>query len=147
MQQIKRRLQYQYNKTRDDQTSFDKGTPTSLAVLTAKLTGIGLKKPRMKTPYNIWGPEHRYFVDPIFKQRVEEKNVPAKNQAALRSAIYKELFNDLPEDEKKEWAERAEQEHRLALEEIENKMNSNPSTAPEDRQRWAFLSLFQCFCI
>lgn len=89
----------------------------------------------MKTPYNLWGPEHRFFVDPIFDQRVQEGQVAAKNHAALRSAIYKELFDELPEDEQKEWRERAILEHQKALEEVEGRMNSDPQTAPEARQR------------
>lgn len=89
----------------------------------------------MKTAYNLWGPEHRFFVDPIFDERVKENDVPTKNHAALRSAIYKELFDELPKDEQLEWVKRAEEEHRAALKDIERKMNAGPSTAPEDRQR------------
>lgn len=106
-----------------------------MAILTAKLTGLGIKKPRMKTAYNLWGPQHRFFVDPIFDQRVMEGNVPAKNQAALRSAIYKELFEDLSAEEKAEWTERAQREHQEALVDIDKKLKSKPSVKPEDRQK------------
>lgn len=134
-QQIKRRLLYQYNKTRDDAASSEHGASDSLNVLKAKLTGIAIKKPRMKTAYNIWGPENRALVDPIFTQRVQANNVPAKNQAALRSAIYKEFFNQLSADERQQWVQRAEVEHKLVLDEIDKKMKAGPSTSPEDRQK------------
>lgn len=91
----------------------------------------------MKTAYNIWGPEHRLLVDPVFQQRVRDGNVPGKNQAALRSAIYKEFFDQLDEDEQREWTERAEREHQQALANIEKGLQSGPSTTPEARQRYA----------
>ncbi len=87
-----------------------------MAVLATQLTGHPVQKPRLKTAYNVWGPHNRCFIDPIFKQRVREGNIPAKQQAALCSALYKELFEELPEEEQKEWTERAENEHREAVE-------------------------------
>lgn len=110
-----------------------------MAVLMSKLTGISLHRPRLKTAYNIWGPENRSEVDPIFDQRVREGNVPVARQAALRSSIYKECFEGLPEDQQKAWILRAETEHKEALEKVEGALKSGPSTAPVDRQRWAIL--------
>ncbi len=112
------------------------GSNDPMAILMAKLTGNCLQRPRMKTPYNLWGPNNRCFVDPVFAERVEAGNVPAKEQAALRSAIYKELFEELPEDERREWTERAVQEHQRALDKATAVLKSGPSTAPEDRQRY-----------
>lgn len=90
----------------------------------------------MKTAYNLWGPQHRFFIDPIFDQRVVEGNVPARNQAALRSSIYKELFEDLSQEEQAEWTERAQREHQEAIAEIDSKLKGKPSTKPEDRQKY-----------
>lgn len=106
-----------------------------MAILTAQLTGSSLQKPRQKTAYNLWGPENRAFVDPVFNDRVREGSVPAKRQAALRSAIYKELFDELPDDERQEWTERAEREHMQALKKFNKTLEKIPSTKPEDRQR------------
>lgn len=104
----------------------------------------------MKTAYNLWGPEHRFFVDPVFEDRVKENNVDAKNHAALRSSIYKELFDELSKEEQLEWSKRAESEHQAALKDIEKKTNAGPSTAPEDRQRYNYIPSFcilsdQCY--
>lgn len=102
-----------------------------------KFLGIdAVKKPRMKTPYNIWGPEHRSIVDPIFKQRVQDGDVPSKKQLALRSAVYKELFEELPEDEQQEYLDRAELEHEEALEKMYAKVRAPPSQKPEDLQSY-----------
>ena len=108
-----------------------------MALLVSKLTGTSLQRPRLKTAYNIWGPEHRSEIDPIFKERVQEGNVPAARQAALRSAIYKEFFEALPQDEQNVWVLRAETEHQEALQNVENALKAGPSTAPADRQRYA----------
>lgn len=106
-----------------------------MAILTAQLTGNGIHKPRQKTAYNLWGPENRCFIDPIFNERVREGSVPAKRHAALRSSIYKELFDELPEDERREWVKRSEREHAEALEKVNTTLKSRPSTEPADRQR------------
>lgn len=89
----------------------------------------------MRTPYNLWGPAHRCLVDPIFRERVRDGDVPAKRHAALRSAIYKELFDELPDDERMEWVDRAEKEHQAAVEKIDGPLKTGPSTDPQDRQR------------
>lgn len=135
-QQIKRRLHYNYNKTKSAKTTFEMGSNDPMAILMSKLTGNTLQRPRMKTPYNLWGPKNRCFVDPVFAERVKEGNVSAKSQAALRSSIYKELFEELPEDEQREWIERAESEHQQALAKVDATLKSGPSTTPEDRQRY-----------
>ncbi len=101
-QQIKRRLQYQYSKTQSQKTTFEIGSSDPMAILMSKITGNSLQRPRQKTAYNLWGPEHRHLIDPIFKERVREGNVPATQQAALHSSLYKELFEELPEDQRKE---------------------------------------------
>ena len=113
------------------------GSDDPMAILAAQLTGNALQKPRQKTPYNLWGPENRCFVDPVFKERVREGNVPARQQAALRSSLYRELFNELPEEEQREWTQRAEQEHSEALSKFNKSLKQLPSEKPEDRQRYA----------
>ena len=106
-----------------------------MAILSAKLTGITVTRPRMRTPYNLWGPAHRCLVDPVFRERVCDGQIPAKRQAALRSAIYKELFEELPDEERQEWVIKAEQKHQAALEKINDPLKAGPSTNPSDRQR------------
>ncbi|KJA13853.1 hypothetical protein HYPSUDRAFT_151072, partial [Hypholoma sublateritium FD-334 SS-4] len=134
--QIKRRLQYVHNKSKNSKTSCDLTSVNDpMTVLTSKITGMPLQRPRLRTAYNLWGPHHRAFIDPIFQERVKEGKVPASRQAALRSAIYKELFEKLPKEERDEWANRAEDEHREAMAKVEKALKSEPSSDPTDRQR------------
>lgn len=139
---MKRRLAYQYNKNRSQKSKFEFGSSDPLATLTTKLTGNSVQKPRQKTAYNVWGPLNRCFIDPIFNERVRDGSVPAKQQAALRSSLYKELFEELPEEEQREWIDRAEEEHRAAIQNAANILKSGPSAAVDDRQRYVACCLF-----
>ncbi len=118
-----------------------------MAILVAKLTGATVTRPRLRTAYNLWGPQNRCFVDPVFQERVRNGNVPARQHAALRSAIYKEMFEELPANEKQEWVEQAEAEHRNALEKVADPFKADPSSAPRDRQRFVAYGsvLFRAF--
>ena len=144
-QQIKRRLHYEYTKAQGQKRKFEMGSSDPIAILTAKITGNSITRPRMRTPYNIWGPNNRCFVDPLFQERVREQNIPPKQHAALRSAIYKELFEELPTDEQQEWVERANREHREAIAKVDGPIKAGPSTAPQDRQRLVICSLQPLF--
>lgn len=96
---------------------------------------MSLTKPRKKTPANLWGPQNRALVDPVFNDRVETDNVPASQHLKIRSAIYKEMFDALPQAEQKEWQDRAEREHETQLKAQRDAMKAPPSTVPADRQR------------
>lgn len=106
-----------------------------MSILAAKLSGVSTTKPRKKTPANLWGPQNRALVDPVFNDRVEKGNVPSSQHLKLRSAIYKEMFDALPQAEQNEWQERADKEHDTQLKAQRDAMSAPPSTAPADRQR------------
>lgn len=134
-QQIKRCLQYIYTKSRERETMFNKNSNDALSVLATRLSGVSVAKPRKKTPANLWGPENHALVDPIFKQCVKQGTVPASQQLKLRSAIYKEMFDALPESEQREWQDRADRQHDAQLKAQQDGIKAPPSTAPADRQR------------
>lgn len=125
-----------YSTEHDPKLSTKLGTGSDIvSALTAKILGIDAKLPRLKTAYNIWGPQHRELVDPVFSKRVEDDSVPSNLHIALRSSIYKELFEKLPEDEQEMWAKAAVREHEKAVREIKKNMEQGASIAPQDRQR------------
>lgn len=139
IQSIKRRLAYVYSKTCGKDASFDakgkKGVPDPLTALKAKLAGVELKTPRMRTAYNVWGPQHRSIVDPVYNKRVQDGNVPAKEQLALCSSVYKELFEELPEAEQKKWADTAKRDHEQALERLKRQEKAASVHSNADYQR------------
>lgn len=54
-----------------------------MAVLMAKLAGIPIKKPHLRTAYTVWGQGNRDVVDPIYDDQVKQGNVPPSKCAAL----------------------------------------------------------------
>lgn len=127
-------MQYMYNRTRDDDSSGGKKIDDLLDALIARLTGVDIKLPRMKTAYNVWGPLHREIVDPIFQSRVKEKNVHTSQHIALRSAIYKELFAEQPQETQEKYTKQASREHEQAVRDARKKAARRASTTPHDRQ-------------
>lgn len=115
-----------------------------MSSITSKLLGLELKLPRRRTAYNVWGPKHRAEVDPVFQQRVDELSVGKEHHAAIRSAVYKDLFERLPADTQKKWMDIAEHEHEDAVAEVKKKFKQSFSTSPADRQ-WYVFKLFLVF--
>ncbi|KAF9471423.1 hypothetical protein BDN70DRAFT_820018, partial [Pholiota conissans] len=120
--QISRRLQYQYNKGKAPAKRIEVGSNDPIAIMQAKLTGVPMKKPRLRQAYNIW-------------ERVKTGNVSQHLRAAIRSQVYRDCFNELDEDEKKEYEKEAVEEHKATLAKIEEGLNGPASQDPEDRQR------------
>jgi hypothetical protein len=84
-------------------------------------------------------------IAPVVKERWDqettEKNGAAntkKPNAAFRSKIARELFAELPEEEREEIRGRAVAEAREAKEAYEKFMKTGPSKNPEDRQKYVF---------
>ncbi|KAF9522755.1 hypothetical protein CPB83DRAFT_899379 [Crepidotus variabilis] len=76
------------------------------------------------------------FIDVIFAQQVKDGQISRKNQVALRSSLYKELFQDtLEKEEQKEWEELAAEEHKNVCNAIDAKMNAPPPTDAAERQQ------------
>ena len=73
--------------------------------------------------------------------------MPASRQAALRSSIYKELFDELPNEERQEWIHKAQLEHEEALAKVEGALKSGPSEAPADRQRFFDAVIFSAIIL
>ncbi|KAJ3490120.1 hypothetical protein NLJ89_g11466 [Agrocybe chaxingu] len=132
--QIKRWFAYQYMKDHDIDPS-ESGVGNPYNVLLHKLTGITLKRPRLKTPANVWRCSHRVEVETEVRHRAESEGTSGKQLAALREKVAKELYHKLSEIEKIEWMTQAREEHEAATAEWNAIINAPPSTAPADRQR------------
>lgn len=94
------------------------------------------KKPCQKIAFNVWAANNRPIVDAEFARRVP--GVPAAQHAQLQSAVYKELFEALPEPERQAVIQEVAAEHVLALTEYETLLKARPSTSPEDQQRYVY---------
>ncbi|PPQ98301.1 hypothetical protein CVT26_013496 [Gymnopilus dilepis] len=132
--QIKRWLAYQYTKDHDAGTKLN-GPHNPYRALLFKLTGQQFDRPRAKTPCNLWRKTQREAIESQVKTLSAESPVPKTGLAALRDRVARDMFDELPEEEKQKWKFRAQQESADALKTWEKELKSPPSTAPEDRQR------------
>jgi hypothetical protein len=137
-------LSYEYAKDHTPKKRVSIGSEDPMDVLMAKLAGIPLKKPRLRTGHNIWGSTNRQRVDAVYEERVRADNVPMKRRATLRMQIYKELFDALDDETKQEYEKRAVEEHEAAVKKIDETLNSPPSQNPVDRQQYVFVFLSYC---
>lgn len=133
LQQIARRLAYMYKK-RTGTIRKDAAPTNLLALFMTKLGAGNLKKPRQKIPFNAWAAQNKIQVDAEFAKR--SVGIPAAQHAQLRSSVYKEFFEALPEHEQQAVIQEVTAQHALALIEYENSLKSGPSMLPQDRQRY-----------
>jgi hypothetical protein len=135
LQQIARRLSYEYAKDQSPTKHIAIGSEDPMAVLMANLTGIPMKKPRVKTGYNLWSRDNREIVDAVYEERVRVGSIPSKMRAALRVQVYKECFERVDQGIRKDYERKAIEEHRIAVEKIEEALNAPPSQDPAARQQ------------
>ncbi|PPQ77171.1 hypothetical protein CVT26_008091 [Gymnopilus dilepis] len=132
--QIKRWLAYQYQKDHDVDTKFN-GAHNPYRALLFKLTGHQFVRPRAKTACNVWRKTMRAEIEEKVKAKVATESIGRGQLAALRDKIAREMFCDLPAEERRKWSDVADKESREALKAWEEEINSPPSKAPEARQK------------
>ncbi|KAJ3485365.1 hypothetical protein NLJ89_g11904 [Agrocybe chaxingu] len=132
--QIKRWLAYQYMKDHALDPK-DTGAQNPYQVLLHKLTGKGLKRPRVKSGPNAWRRTHTAEIEEETRRRAQQQGVSAKKLAGVREGVAKEMFALLDASEREEWLARSKEEHEDAVKKWEAETEGPLSTAPEDRQR------------
>ena len=130
-QQIKRWLAYQHMKDQDLDPR-DSGADNPYRTLLHKLTGTTIKKPRQKPPSNIWRKTQRKEIDLAAKQL---GNIPRSQHATVRDKLARDMFDQLPEEDKAQWTEQAKEEYETAMVRWKEDTEGKPSTLPEDRQK------------
>lgn len=152
-QQIKRWFYYRYMRDHaHDPRSTDPSNPYNAIIM--QLSGLSSeKRPRCKAPINIWCKE------PESVQAIQAEwdkigtTIPATKRAAKRAELASALFKALLAERQKYYADRAKEEHQVALKKWTAASMGEVSTAPADRQRYVHspcyiahkteLSLFQ----
>jgi len=104
-------------------------------VLLQQLTGSKAEKPRLKTPGNVWRKTHRLEIEQEVSRQAQAAGIPKNKVAPLREKIASKLYNELDDTKKQAWAQRAKEEHDLAMEKWKEEVNGSPSRAPADLQR------------
>ncbi|PPR07728.1 hypothetical protein CVT26_003721 [Gymnopilus dilepis] len=123
---------YQKDHDVDSKTS---GAHNPYRALLFKLTSQQFVRPRAKTACNVWRKTKRAEIEAKVKVTAAEGGIGRKGLAALRDKIARQMFCELPAEERRQWMDTADKESREALEVWEQEVTSPASTAPEDRQR------------
>jgi len=114
---------------------MESGAQNPYRILLHKLTGTTIQKPRKIYVVNVWRRTQRVEIECQAKIIAEKENTPRSKLAALRDRIARELFEKLPQAEKEQWVDQANEEHELAVTKWKEETEGKPSTTPADRQR------------
>lgn len=136
-------MAYQHSKDRT-QTGKELGEENPFAVLLAKLNGTSLSRPRKPNAFDLWATENQDVFTPVLHAAVTQEQPNRYQLAGLQSKVKKAEFDKLSPEIKAEWQARVEERHRKELVEWKARWTSEPSTAPEDRQRYVNRSLVSC---
>ena len=120
----------------------ESGARNPYRVLLHKLTGTELLRPPLKTPANVWRRTHREQIETNVTRQAAASGWNKKKLAPLRERIAKQIFGDLPQQEKEDWERLAKEEYEDALEQYNNDIKSCPATDPASRQRYVLPSHF-----
>lgn len=118
-----------------DPRSTDPSNPYNAVIM--QLSGMSReKRPRCKSPVNIWCKEP----DSVKTIQAEWDRIvttidPGK-RAAKRAEVASALFKTLSEEKQQYYTDRAKEEHKVALRKWNEALMGEVSTAPADRQRF-----------
>ncbi|RDB23228.1 hypothetical protein Hypma_009709 [Hypsizygus marmoreus] len=132
--QIRRWMAYQYHKDCDI-AARDSGVQEAYEFLLGKISGKGVKKPSRRAAMNLWkeSAENKKIWEAEVRRRVGE-GMSSKQLASIRIKALSHVFNALTAEEKRDWANLAEEEHRLAVEAFEQRMKNPFPSDPASRQ-------------
>lgn len=100
--------------------------------LAYKLTGPSIQRPRLRSPANVWRKTQRAAIDKAVKL---QGVVPRNEQVKVRDKVARGMFENLPIEERDQWAKQAKEEHEAAIEAWKNETQVTPSSEPADQQR------------
>ena len=113
----------------------ESGAQNPYRALLHKLTGVGIQRPRLRSPVNTWRKSQRDEIEREVRHIVLRDGTPRAQLAKLRDSIARKMFDALPGEEQKQWGEQAKEEHGNALEQWKQATTGEPSKEPADRQQ------------
>ena len=86
--------------------------------------------PHQTTTWQVW---MRYNHEAVNAEYDRWETTASQTGIALRSTIGKQLFEELPEEDRNEWEGRAKAMHEEECEKYKSRMTGDPSTDPEEQ--------------
>jgi hypothetical protein len=118
-----------------DMDPKEPGAQNPYRVLLHKLTGVGIQRPRLKSAVNTWRKDQRDDIEREVRCIVLIDGTPRSQLAKLRDSVARGIFEALPVEQQKQWAEQAKDEHEAALEIWKETTTGELSKEPADRQQ------------
>ncbi|KAK0229017.1 hypothetical protein IW262DRAFT_1263416 [Armillaria fumosa] len=131
-QQIEHWLRY-HDDLNKNTMARDTGDPYSFVL--SSLTGHATQKPHQQTAYNLWCKLYGQEVEDELQKMVDQGEVLEKQKPGKRQSMRSDRYSALPDEEKKEWMKRSENEHTAALAEWEANKNRKASSDPIEIQK------------
>ena len=144
--QIKHWLAYQYMKDQDIDP-HDLGAQNPYWVLLHKLVGTTIQKLCWQPPVNIWWKTQQKEIDIEAKKIMDDGSIPCSKHAVVQDKVARDMYEKLPEEDKAQWIEQAAEEYAMAMVRWQEDMEADPSTTPEDCQKWVPVYLPFVYCI
>lgn len=114
--------------------------------------GLPASKPRKLPAQLVWARENKDIVDDLradtksTNQAAQSAKAKGKRKANTAASDYqaavKAGFDALPEDERAEWEEKAEEESKNALSEWRKLLDGEADTSPEARQKYVLKCVY-----
>lgn len=128
-----------------DPRSDDPKNPYNALLL--RITGNpSTSKPRRKAPVNIWLHDES-SIAPVraeIQKLLNGQEVEQKKMVAIRSEAAQMAFSRLPEEDKRMWKQRADEQHKEAMDEYERICKGEISSKPEDMQKYVPFLFIEC---
>lgn len=100
-----------------------------------QLLGKETKKPRLKTPANLWRKVKENHDAIENKLLAIVPTVDTKVLAKTQDLIARWMFSELDQAAQQQWKRVASEEHSIAIEEYNAGLNQESSMTPEDHQQ------------
>jgi hypothetical protein len=137
---------YQYlkdNEAASAQADKDSAHARAMAVLTQRLTGVSVSKPRRRTAFNVWAdnPDNEPVLAAALSEAIAKEKPTTAQMAALRTRITKQTFEKQPAAVQAEFENASHIEHKEAIALWKELTNGKPSEKLEDIQAYVLLQI------
>ncbi|KDR67147.1 hypothetical protein GALMADRAFT_1358709 [Galerina marginata CBS 339.88] len=131
--QIERWLVYRHGKQNaPSQKSLPTDPSDPMFVLTCRLLGKSVKKPRKPIPYNVWGKDNRGAIKHAYASAPKDKQ--KQHDIGTETSLKQALFEKQPESIQKKYRKLAQKSHKEMMKEWSFNLKRPASTNPESRQ-------------
>ncbi len=118
-----------------DLSAKESGKENPYTVMLHRLTGLSISKPRKSQAFSLWAKANSHKVLEAWNEELKTKPVACGERAAKLNAFKSKLFKKESKEVQQEWAVMADEEHKEAIKEYNERIEAPMSKDPADMQR------------